>query len=316
MIPRVHYSSYGLGSVLSVAEKPLRFGSAFSTLLVNLMFVFYSLMCIIPIVLVLSVSLTDESSLMTDGYHLIPKVFSSYGYQYVISGTTSILNAYKVTIFVTLVGAFLHLLVTSLMSYALSRSELKYRNQISFLVFFTILFNGGLAPTYILITRYLHLKDTLLVLILVMLVSPVHVLIMRNFFKEVPSSIIESARIDGSGEFRTFFRIVLPLSTPVLATIGLFIAVAYWNDWFTNALYIENHKLYNLQYLLQSLMSNIEYLTSNERASKSIEKAVGMLPGESARMATCILAIGPIILAYPLLQKYFVKGLTLGAVKA
>ncbi|KRF43031.1 sugar ABC transporter permease [Paenibacillus sp. Soil787] len=283
---------------------------------VNLMFIVYSLMCLIPVILVLSISFTDEKSLMRDGYHLIPKVFSTFGYQYVFTGTNSILNAYKVTIFVTLVGAFLHLLVTSLMSYALSRSEMRYRNQISFLVFFTILFNGGLAPYYILITRYLHLKDTLFVLIVTALVSPVNVLIMRNFFLQVPSSIIESARIDGSGEFRTFFQIVLPVSTPVLATIGLFTSVGYWNDWFTCSLFIENPKLYNLQYLLQALMSNIAYLTSNENAIKSFQKMMETLPSESARMATCILSIGPIILAYPILQKYFVKGLTLGAVKS
>ncbi|WP_308638243.1 carbohydrate ABC transporter permease [Paenibacillus silvisoli] len=285
-------------------------------LVINLVFIVYSLLCILPIVLVLSISLTDESSLMSDGYHLIPKLFSTYGYDYIISGTSTILNAYKVTIIVTLVGAFSSLLVTSLMGYALSRTELKYRGQISFIIFFTILFNGGLAPYYILVTRYLHLKDTLLILILALLFSPVNVLIMRNFFKEVPGSIIESARIDGSGEFRTFFRIVLPVSTPVLATIGLFSSVGYWNDWFTCALFIENNKLYNLQYLLQALMSNLDYLQSNAAASKSLENAIGVLPGESARMATCILSIGPIILLYPLLQKYFVKGLTLGAVKS
>ncbi|RAP77001.1 carbohydrate ABC transporter permease [Paenibacillus montanisoli] len=285
-------------------------------LVVNLVFIVYCLLCIIPVLLVLSISLTDESSLMAEGYHLIPKVFSTYGYEYIISGTSTILNAYKVTIFVTVAGAFTSLLVTSLMGYALSRTELKYRGQISFIIFFTILFNGGLAPYYILVTRYLHLKDTLLILILALLVSPVNILIMRNFFKEVPSSIIESARIDGSGEFRTFFRIVLPVSTPVLATIGLFSSVGYWNDWFTCALFIENSKLYNLQYLLQALMSNLDYLQSNAAASKTLESALGVLPGESARMATCILSIGPIILLYPLLQKYFVKGLTLGAVKA
>lgn len=285
-------------------------------ILINLMFVVYSAMCLIPILLVLSVSLTDEKSLLIDGFHLIPNLFSLVGYKYVFSGTESILNAYKVTILVTVVGTCLHLFVTSLMSYAISRNEVKYRNQIAFLVFFTILFNGGLAPYYILITRYLHLKDTFFVLIVVMLVSPVHVMIMRNFFKSLPDAIIESARIDGSGEFMTYFRIVLPLSTPVLATIGLFISVAYWNDWFTSALFIENNKLYSLQYLLQSLMTNIQNLQSNENASRSIEQAIGMLPGESARMATCMLSIGPIILAYPLLQKYFVKGLTLGAVKS
>ncbi|WP_313640749.1 carbohydrate ABC transporter permease [Paenibacillus sp. FSL K6-0276] len=288
----------------------------FTKLVVNIIFIIYSLMCLIPIWMVLSVSLTHEKSIITEGYHLFPKDFSLAGYWYAFSGSTSILNAYKITILVTVVGTILHLLITSMLSYAISRPEVRYRNQIAFLVFFTILFNGGLAPYYILITKYLHLKDTLFVLIVVLLLSPVHVMIMRNFFKALPDSITEAARIDGSGEFNTFFRIVLPLSTPVLATIGLFIAIAYWNDWFTSALFIENNKLYSLQYLLQSLLTNIQYLLSNDSASRSIEKAVGILPGESARMAACILSIGPIIVMYPVLQRYFVKGLTLGAVKA
>ena len=164
-------------------------------------------------------------------------------------------------------------------------------------------------------TRYLHLKNTIWVLILVQLVSAVNVLIMKNFFRTIPKSLIESARIDGSGEFRTFFSIVLPLSTPSLASIGLFVAIAYWNDWMTCSLYIETPKLHTLQYLLQSLMNNIGYLQANAGASQSMEQAVLALPSEGARMATCVLAIGPIIFLYPFLQKYFAKGLTIGAVK-
>lgn len=294
----------------------LQNGGVLPKFAVNLIFIIYSAMCVIPLLMVLSVSLTGEKSLLTDGYNLIPKDFSLAGYQFVLFGSTSIMNAYKVTVIVTVVGTILHLLITSMMSYAISRNEVKYKNQVAFLVFFTILFNGGLAPYYILITRYLHLKDTMFVLIAVLLVSPVHVLIMRNFFKALPNSIIESARMDGSGEFNTFFRIVLPLSTPVLATIGLFISIAYWNDWFASALFIENNKLYSLQYLLKSLLTNIQYLLSNDSASRSIELSMSNLPSESARMAACILSIGPIIIMYPFLQRYFVKGLTLGAVKA
>lgn len=177
----------------------------FTKLVVNIIFIIYSLMCLIPIWMVLSVSLTHEKSIITEGYHLFPKDFSLAGYWYAFSGSTSILNAYKITILVTVVGTILHLLITSMLSYAISRPEVRYRNQIAFLVFFTILFNGGLAPYYILITKYLHLKDTLFVLIVVLLLSPVHVMIMRNFFKALPDSITEAARIDGSGEFNTFF---------------------------------------------------------------------------------------------------------------
>lgn len=287
----------------------------FSKIVIHLIFFAMSLACIIPLLLVVSVSFTSEQSLMLDGFHLWPEEFSTAAYQYVFSGAGSILNAYGVTIFVTAVGTFLHLLITSMLSYSLTRPEVTYRKALTFFVYLPVLFNGGLVPQYILLTRYLHLKNTIWVLVIVYLVSTINVLIMKNFFRSIPNSLIESARMDGSGEIRTFFKIALPLSKPALATIGLFIAIAYWNDWLTTSLYIETPKLYTLQYLLQSLMNNIGYLQANAQASQSIEAAIGMLPSEGARMATCVLAIGPIILLYPLLQKYFEKGLTIGAVK-
>lgn len=286
-----------------------------SNISIHIIFLLLSLICIIPLLLVIGISLTDENSLMMDGYHFWPKEFSLEAYRYVFSGAGSVFNAYGVTIFVTVAGTFLHLLVTSMLAYALTREEVRQREKISLFVYIPVLFNGGLVPFYMLMTRYLHLKNTVWVLILVNLVSAVNVLIMKNFFRTIPNSLIESARIDGSGEFRTFFKIVLPLSTPSLATIGLFVAIAYWNDWMTCSLYIETPKLHTLQYLLQSLMNNIGYLQANAQASQSIERAFGTLPSEGARMATCVLAVGPIILLYPLLQKYFEKGLTIGAVK-
>ncbi|MDQ6421428.1 carbohydrate ABC transporter permease [Paenibacillus sp. LHD-117] len=286
-----------------------------SKTMIHLLFIVSALGCILPLMLVVSISLTSEESLMIDGYSLWPKVFDIAAYKYVFSGAGSIANAYAVTIFVAAVGTFLHLLVTSMLSYSLTRPEVTYRNALTLFVYIPVLFNGGLVPSYILITRYLQLKNTIWVLVVVYLVSAINVLIMKNFFRSIPNSLFESARIDGSGEFRTFFSIALPLSKPSLATIGLFTAIAYWNDWMTASLYIETPKLYPLQYLLQSLMNNIGYLQANSAASKSMEAAIGMLPSEGARMATCVLAIGPIILLYPFLQKYFEKGLTIGAVK-
>lgn len=286
-----------------------------SRLIIHLVFILLCLTCIIPLFLIIAISFTDERSLLVEGYRLIPKDWSTSAYTYVFGGATSVMRAYGVTIFVTAAGTFLHLFVTSMLAYALSRPEVTWRNGISLFVYIPILFNGGLVPTYTLITRTLHLKNTIWVLIFVMMVSAVNVMIMKNYFRTIPNELIESARIDGSNEFRTFFQIVLPLSTPSLATIGLFVAVAYWNDWFTCSLYIEKANLYTLQYLLQSLMNNITYLQSNAQASQSMQEALGMLPSESARMATCVLAIGPIILLYPFLQKYFSKGLTIGAVK-
>lgn len=287
----------------------------FSKIVIHFIFIAASLACIVPLLLVVSVSFTSEKSLMLDGYHLLPKEFSLDAYRFVFSGAGSIANAYIVTIFVTVIGTFLHLLITSMLSYSLTRPEVTHRKLLTFFVYLPVLFNGGLVPMYILLTRYLHLKDTIWVLIVVYLVSAMNVLIMKNFFNTIPNSLIESARIDGSGEIHTFFQIALPLSKPSLATIGLFIAIAYWNDWMTASLYIESANLRPLQYLLQSLMNNIGYLQSNAQASKSMEAAIGMLPSEGARMATCVLAIGPIIMLYPLLQKYFEKGLTIGAVK-
>lgn len=286
-----------------------------SKITLHLMFITMSLAFILPLILVVSISFTNEKWLMLDGYRFWPKEFSSAAYQYVFSGAGSILNAYAVTIFVTVVGTLLHLLITAMLSYSLTRPEVKHRRALTFFVYLPVLFNGGLVPQYILLTQILHLKDTIWVLIIVYLVSTVNVLIMKNFFRTIPDSLIESARMDGSGEIRTFFQIVLPLSKPALATIGLFVTIAYWNDWMTASLYIESPNLRPLQYLLQSLMNNIGYLQSNAQASQSMEAAIGMLPSEGARMATCVLAIGPIILLYPLLQKYFEKGLTIGAVK-
>lgn len=286
-----------------------------SRLLLHLVFILLCLICVIPLLLVVGISFTDETSLMVDGYHFIPRVFSTDAYKYVFSGAGSVLQAYVVTIAVTVLGTGLHLLVTSMLAYSLTREEVTAREKISLFVYIPVLFNGGLVPYYMLMTRFLHLKNTIWVLILASLVSAVNVLIMKNFFRTIPNSLIESARIDGSCEIRTFFTIVLPLSTPSLAAIGLFVAIAYWNDWMTCSLYIETPKLHTLQYLLQSLMNNIGYLQSNAQASRSIEQSLGTLPSEGARMATCVLAIGPIILLYPLLQKYFEKGLTIGAVK-
>ncbi|CAH1202187.1 L-arabinose transport system permease protein AraQ [Paenibacillus allorhizoplanae] len=285
---------------------------SFSRISLNVVFFLYSALSLIPLLIILSVSFTDEQSIFQSGYGLVPQKFSLNAYSYILAGNSPIIRAYLVTIFVTLAGTALHLVISSMFAYSLSRNEVKYRNIVSFLVVFCLLFNGGLVPWYILLSKYLHLKDTIFVLFVPYLVSSVNVLIMRNFFRTIPDSIIESARIDGSGEFNTFIKLVIPLSTPVLATIGLFVAVFYWNDWFTAAILVENSKLYTLQFLLQSIMNNIAFLQGNALTVR----AAAMMPDETARMATCVLAVGPIVLTYPFLQKYFVKGLTLGAVKS
>lgn len=285
-------------------------------IIINIIFILVSLFCIMPLILVLSVSFSSEHAIITNGYSFLPQEFTLNAYKYILTGSKTLIKAYMVTIFVTAIGTVCHVFITAMFSYTLSRQELKYRKVISFLVFFTLLFSGGLVPTYILISRYLHLQNHIGVFILPYLTNAIHVLIMRNFFRAIPNSIIESARIDGSGEFRTFLKIVLPISLPSLATIGLFIAVFLWNDWFTPLLYIENPNLYNLQFLLRSIMTNISYLIGNIEKFRGQEEIFTNLPNDTAMMATCIMAIGPIIILYPFLQKYFIKGLTLGSVKS
>lgn len=282
---------------------------------IHIIFVLLTLACVLPLLLVVGISFTDEKTLLAEGYHLIPRKFSLAAYRYVFTGAASVAQAYAVTVFVTAAGTFLHLLFMSMLAYGLTREEVTARNLLALFVYIPVLFNGGLVPTYMLLTRYLHLKNTIFVLIIVNMASATNVLIMKNFFRTIPASLIESARIDGSGEIRTFFKIVLPLSKPSLASIGLFTAIAYWNDWMTCSLYIENQKLQTLQYLLQSLMNNIQYLLMNASASRSMQNAIADMPNEGVRMATCVLAVGPIIFLYPLLQKYFASGLTIGAVK-
>ncbi len=286
-----------------------------SRAIIHLIFILLSLMCIVPLLIILSISLTSENILMTEGYSMLPKGFTLDAYRYALSGASSVLQAYGVTVFVTVAGTFLHLLTTAMLAYALTRKEVTARNMISLFVFFPVLFSGGLVPYYILLVRTLHLKNTVWALIAAGVVSPMNVIIMKNFFKSIPESLIESARIDGSSEYRTLFQIVMPLSKPSLATIGLLTAIGYWNNWMQCSLFVETPKLYTLQYLLQSLMNNIKYLQANASNIRGMESALMNLPSESARMATCILSIGPIVLLYPLIQKYFEKGLTIGAVK-
>ena len=286
-----------------------------SRAIIHLIFILLSLMCIVPLLIILSISLTSENILMTEGYSMLPKGFTLDAYRYALSGASSVLQAYGVTVFVTVAGTFLHLLTTAMLAYALTRKEVTARNMISLFVFFPVLFSGGLVPYYILLVRTLHLKNTVWALIAAGVVSPMNVIIMKNFFKSIPESLIESARIDGSSEYRTLFQIVMPLSKHSLATIGLLTAIGYWNNWMQCSLFVETPKLYTLQYLLQSLMNNIKYLQANASNIRGMESALMNLPSESARMATCILSIGPIVLLYPLIQKYFEKGLTIGAVK-
>lgn len=277
-------------------------------------FILFSIICIIPILYIVSISFSTESDINKYGYQLIPKHFTLYAYNFLLHSPKQLLTGYSVSITVTVLGTLLSLLVTAMLAYTLSRKDFFGANVLSFIVFFTLLFNGGLVPWYILIKKYLQIDNSLLVLILPYVIMPWHVLLMKGFLSEIPMALIESAKIDGAKEWRIFYQIVLPLAKPALATVGLFIAFIYWNDWWLAMLYIDNEKLVPLQYMLYRIMNNIQYLSSSIKPG-TVNIDVSQFPNESARMAIAVLVAGPILLVFPFFQRYFVKGLTVGAVK-
>ena len=293
----------------------MRDASIPARIFINFIFICFAFLCVAPILGIIAVSFSTESDIAMHGYSFIPQTPTLHGYMYVLTDPTMILNSYSISIWVTLIGTSISLILIAGIAYPLSRMDYKPRNWLSLFIFFPMLFSGGLVPWYILITRYLDLKSNFWVLILPYLIVPWFVLILRTFMQKIPMEIIESSHVDGASEYRTFFQIILPLSKPGLATVGLFILLRYWNDWWLAMLYIENEKLVPLQFMLYRLMNNITYLTSSSNTMPAHLKATIMPPKESARMAMAVLAAGPMLLVFPFFQKYFVKGLTVGAVK-
>ncbi|MBM7567276.1 carbohydrate ABC transporter permease [Paenibacillus sacheonensis] len=284
-------------------------------LLSHIMFTCITLAMILPFILVIAISFTKESSIVEHGYQFFPSEYSLKAYQYIFEAPTILLRAYGITIMTTVIGTLLSLLVTAMLGYVTSRRDFRYRGPTSFFIFFTMLFNGGLVPSYILIKQYLHLDNTIWSMILPFLVSPFYILVMKGFMSKVPFEIIESAKMDGAREIRIFFTIVLPLSTPALATLGLFLSFGFWNAWFPALLYIDNEKLIPIQLLLVRMLQKLEFLTSGSDFSSQFGIDVSKFPSLSARMAMAILAGGPMVCIFPFFQKYFVKGLTVGSLK-
>ncbi len=283
---------------------------------INILFLAICVLCIAPVLLVLSISITDEAAIRANGYQFIPSEFSGEAYRYLLTAGDAIWRAYGVSILVTVVGTLLSLMVITLYAYPLSRSTFKYRYQFSFFAFFTMIFGGGLVPWYIVYTQLIPIKNTLWIMIVPYLMNTWYMMIMRTFYKTtVPESIIESARIDGAGEFRTFFVIVLPLCKAGLATVGLFCTLSYWNDFYLPMVFVNNSKNYNIQYLMYQTLIAVQNLLNASSAISNANQILANLPSESVRMAIAVISIGPIVLAYPFFQKYFVKGLTIGAVK-
>jgi len=278
---------------------------------INTILIAISLACLIPFLVVIAASLSSERSLVEHGYSLLPREFNTAAYRYLLVDSTQVLRSYFVSVVVTTLGSGLGLLIMALVAYALSRRQFALRQPIAFYIFFTMLFSGGLVPSYILITQYLKLRDTLWVLFVPRLVVGGWVLILRTYFMDLPEELLDAARIDGCGEWRTFFQIVTPLSTPGLATIGLFAMLSFWNDWFTPLLYIEKASLFPIQYLLYIIINSLEFLDIQaQMAGFTVQP-----PRIPARMAMVVLAIGPILLAYPFVQRYFVRGIRVGSLK-
>ncbi|MDE7313134.1 MAG: carbohydrate ABC transporter permease [Eubacterium sp.] len=271
---------------------------------------------LLPIALIIIASFTDETALLRDGYSFFPKKWSTDAYYYIIKQGVTIVRAYGVSFFVTIVGTAASVLITMMLAYPMSRRSFKYRDILSFFVFFTMLFNGGIVPSYIMWTRFFHIKNTIWALLIPnYLVTAFNVILVKNYYSNnVPEALIEAAQIDGAGEITTFYKIMVPLARPVIATVSLFTGLCYWNDWTNGLYYVDNEKLYSIQLLLLKIMNNIQGLKANSNVAMLGTGSVE-LPSTSVRMAMAFIGILPILFIYPFVQKHLVRGVVIGAVK-
>lgn len=285
-----------------------------SQLILNIVFVFMAITYIVPFAMLVSVSLTDETTLYQKGYSLIPPKLDTLAYELVFKNPDGMIQAYIVTITFTLTATVLSTIVMALLAYPLARPNFIWKNQLNFFVYFTMLFSGGLVPSFLLITNVLHLDNTIWVYILPGLVSAYNVMIIRTNYRSIPDELVEAAKIDGAKELYICFRIVVPLAKPGLASVAFLYLVNKWNDWMTTMLYIRKMELYSLQYLLQRLIREINYLKSAVGIN-SLDETLTLPPTEALRFAMALVAAGPVLVVFPFFQKYFTKGLTIGGVK-
>ncbi|MBL4936234.1 carbohydrate ABC transporter permease [Clostridium sp. YIM B02515] len=296
-----------------------RFGSVSkkSNLIMNFIMALLAFLCVVPFIFVVIISFTSEKSLKTNGFSFFPDKLSLEAYKYIITSSDQLLKSYGVTILITVLGTIVGLFFISTYAYAISRKSFAYKKFFTTFAFIPMLFGGGMVSFYLVVTKFLHLKNSIWALILPMCMNSWYVIVLRTFFKtSVPDAVIESAKIDGATEWRLFFQIVLPISLPGMATIALFLTLGYWNDWFNAMLFIDSPSLTPLQYLLMRIENSMEFLSQNatKLGVSQIEAAANM-PKETAKMAMVVLSTLPIVFAYPFFQKYFVNGLTIGAVK-
>lgn len=279
--------------------------------------IIFALLCILPIILLMIASFTDEEYLMMNGYSYLPGKFSLAAYRYIFKASNTIFRAYGISIFITLIGTIINILMTTWLAYPLSRPNLKGRNAISFLVFFTMLFNGGLVPTYIMYSQIFHIRDTIFALLIPSyLMSAFNVILMRNYFHtSIPEEILEAAKVDGATEIQLLNKIALPMSKPIIGTVALMSGLAYWNDWMNGLYYIvRKTELYNIQNVLTNMLNNIQFLKTATQL-QGINLELGTIPSVGIRMAIAVLAIVPVMAVYPFIQKSFVKGIVIGGVK-
>lgn len=272
-----------------------------------------ALACVFPFLLLIGSSFSSEDSIRTSGFALIPPVFSTTAYSIIFRSPQSLVGAYVLTILLTVVGTAVGLFIIAMTGYALQRKDFPLRNVISFYIYFTSLFSAGLVPFYLLMVQGYNLRDSYFAVLLPLLMSPFLIILMKNFTSAIPHEITESGKIDGFGDFQIFLRLIAPMMTPALATIGLFLAIGYWNEWYFSSLFLTSQVKYRpLQYQLYRIINQIEALRNSYAGSVVV---LSDLPGETLKMATAVIATGPVILIYPFVQKYFVAGLTVGAVK-
>ena len=284
--------------------------------ILNIIFIILAVAALAPFLLLVSSSLTSEATLAKYGYNFYPRDFTLAAYEYIFKSSKLIFRAYAITIIVTAVGTTISVLTTVLFAYPLSRKELPGRMVVSFILFFTMLFNGGLVPSYIMWTQMFHIKNTYFALLIPsLLMSAFYVIMMRSYFTaNIPNEIIEAARVDGAREFMVLFRIVLPLSKPMIATIALMIGLRYWNDWTNSLYYITDADKFSVQAVLNTMLNNINFLAQNPDviADSSMMKE---LPSTAVRMGVAVVGVLPILAAYPFFQKHFVKGIVVGGIK-
>lgn len=284
----------------------------------NTVMIILTACALLPMILLVISSFTDNDTLIRNGYNFFPEKWSTYAYEYIFMTGNSVVHAYGISIVLTVVGTSLALVITTLLAYALSKEQLPGRGILTFYVFFTMLFNGGLVPTYMNYTNVFGFKNTFWALLVPgLLTNGFNILLMKSYFVTgVPNEVLEAAYIDGATEFQTFYRIALPLAKPIVATIGLFAGIAYWNDWQNGYIYLTKRTdLYSIQNLLNRMIQNIQFLTQSSANISNANVGLSSIPAVSVRMAMAVVGVLPIVVVYPFIQNNFVKGITLGGVK-